>query len=255
MNESSLTAVLVTAFLMSVRLGAVFLLAPFFSAAAVSRGVRGALLVVLVILLYPAARTAQPVAITAAAIAGEALVGAVIGVGAALLVAAAELAGDVIAAQSGLAGASSLDPISNASTPTVSQFMNLLVVALLFAANAHVVLLEAVADSLRALPLGTMGNAPDALAHLMAQVPTMFLIGLRLAAPVIAVVMLANVAMGALARAAPQMNVFILVYPVQIALAIGVLALALPFVGLLLAGWPAADAARSISLLQLLRSR
>jgi flagellar biosynthesis protein FliR len=245
MDTTTLGHGLAVGFLISIRLGVVMMMAPMFSAQAISRGVRAGLMLLLVVVLVPVTRDATHAALTPAVIAGELLAGAIIGIGAAIVVAAAELAGDVIATQSGLSGASSLDPMTNASTPTVSQFMNLLVVALLFAARAHVTMIESVARSLQVMPIGSVALSEYGLRHLIDEMPALFVLGLRFAAPVIAVVLLANVAMGALAKAAPQLNVFMLVYPVQIALGLAVLAAALPFVALVLNGWGDADAARS----------
>jgi flagellar biosynthetic protein FliR len=79
---------------------------------------------------------------------------------------------------------------------------------------------------------------------------TLLALGLRFAAPVVAAVLLANVALGVLSRAVPQLNVLMVAFPVQIAAGLFVLAASLPLLGAVLSGWPDAYGSLSTELIE-----
>lgn len=227
--------------LMIVRMSALVLIAPFFSSRSVPVSVRTALVLLLALLLQPVALSyaAATVEISALSLASEALVGFAIGLGAALFVGAAEMAGDVMAIQSGLSGAAVLDPMTSISMPVMGQFMQLFTLVLLLAANAHLVMLDAVAVSLREFPAGGVANLRAGIAAMLSAGSALFVLGIRFAAPVIAAVLVANVALAILTRAAPQLNVLSVAFPLQIGVGLLVLALALPFIATGFAHWSA----------------
>lgn len=230
--------VLPVAALLLFRVGAVVLVAPMFSGRSIPMAWRTALTLVLVLLLLPAALTDAGVPrITPAAVAGELLVGFGIGFAAALLVGAAEAAGDIIAIQTGLSAASTLDPLSSMNVPVLGQLLSLTVILLLLLSGGHVAMIGALADSTAVLPVGADVAFTTALGELLRQGGIIMALGLRFAAPVILVVFLTNAALGVLARTAPQLNVFVLAYPLQIGLGLLTFAVALPFTLRLVGGW------------------
>lgn len=230
--------VLPVAALLLFRVGAVVLVAPMFSGRSIPTPWRTALTLVLVLLLLPAALADAGVPrITPAAVAGELLVGFGIGFAAALLVGAAEAAGDIVAIQTGLSAASTLDPLSSMNVPVLGQLLSLMVVLLLLLSGGHVAMIGALADSTAILPVGADVAFNAALGELLRQGGIILALGLRFAAPVILVVFLTNAALGVLARTAPQLNVFMLAYPLQIGLGLLTFAVALPFTMRLVGGW------------------
>lgn len=235
--------------LCSARIGGLMLIAPVFSARTVPVMVRTAIMVVFTFLLLPVSNPAPGVAITAASLLGELFVGFALGLGAALFLAAAELAGDIIAFQSGLSGASTLDPINQTNVATLGQFMNITALALVLGLNGHVVMIEALAYSLDVVPLGQGVAWQEGSRALIALCSDLFLTGVRLAAPVILAVLISNLALGVLARATPKLNVFVLAYPLQIAVGLFTLGVSLPFIFALFAGWDGLYRATSFELL------
>lgn len=231
--------VLPVAALLLFRVGAVVMVAPTLSSRSVPMPWRTALTLLLVLLLLPAALAATGTTprITAAAVMGELLIGFGIGFAAALLVGAAEAAGDIIAIQTGLSAASTLDPIGSMTIPVVGQLLQLIAVLLLLIGGGHLAMLAALADSTAILPVGGAVEFSDALRELAAQGAIILALGLRFAAPVVLVVFLTNSALGVLARTAPQLNVFILAYPLQIGLGLLTFAVALPYALQLVGGW------------------
>lgn len=246
--------VLPVAALLLFRVGAVVLVAPTFSARAIPMAWRTALTLVLVALLLPAALAdAGAARITPAAVAGELLVGFGIGFGAAVLIGAAESAGDLIAIQTGLSGASTLDPLGAMNVPVVGQLLQLVAILLLLLGGGHLAMLGALADSTALAPVGGGAIFTDGLRALLQNGALILALGLRFAAPVILVVFLTNSALGVLARTAPQLNVFMLAYPLQIGLGLLTLGIALPFALNLAGGWDGEYAALAERFLEAVR--
>jgi flagellar biosynthetic protein FliR len=225
--------------LFGARVGGLVLVAPVFSAKTVPVKVRTALTVLLAVVMQPAALAHAVAAprITPAAVLVESLIGFAIGMGAAILVGAAEAAGEVLAMQTGLSGAAVLDPLSQINTPVMGQLMHLFALAVLLTLDLHHVMLDALGESARALPVGGPVHAARGLAAMASLGTTLFALGFRFAAPVIAAVLLANVALGVLSRAAPQLNVLAVAFPLQITLGLATLIASVPLVATWLTGW------------------
>ena len=222
------------------RVAGLVLVAPVFSARTVPVQVRTGLTVLLAVLMQPAAlghTTAAAVRITPGTVLTESLIGFAIGLGAAILVGAAEAAGELLAMQIGLSGASLFDPLSQITTPVLGQLMQLFAVATLLTLDLHHVMLDALAESARVLPVGAPVNAGGGLAAMASLGSTLFALGFRFAAPVVAAVLIANVALGVVSRAAPQLNVLAVAFPIQIGLGLVTLAAALPLIGTWFTGW------------------
>jgi flagellar biosynthesis protein FliR len=225
--------------LLGCRLSGMLLIAPMFTSRLVPASVRTSVLVVLAWLLHPVAlASAQgPIALSPAAALAEALIGLAIGLGAAMLVGAAEAAGELLAVQMGLSGAASLDPLTQVSVPVLGQFTSLFAVTLMLSVDGHLVMIDSVAESLRYLPVGGEVNIRAGVASMVATGSTLFVLGIRFAAPVLAAVLLANVALAVLTRAAPQLNVLSIAFPLQIGLGLFALAACIPAIGAFYLGW------------------
>ncbi len=228
--------------LLAVRLTGLLLVAPVFSAKVVPVRARTGLLLVLTLLLAPVAvralgRGAGTVAVSPDSFAAELLVGFALGFGAAVLVGAVETAGDLMTTTIGLSGASLLDPMNGGSSPVLAQFSQLFAVTVLLSLDGHLVMLDAVAESLRALPVGGALDVRAGLAALVASGATLFLLGLRFAAPAIAAAMIGNTALAVLTRVAPTLNVMTVAFPLQAALGLTAVTAALAMTGTWLVGW------------------
>lgn len=227
-----------TLVLLMLRLGGLVLVAPVFSTKTLPATVRTAVVVLLALLLQPIAlaQTTSIPRITPETFVTELLIGFAIGLGAALLVGAASVAGDVIGIQMGLSGAAILDPINNTSENVLGTFGNLFAVTLLLAVNGHVVMIDAVARSLHALPVGSSIHV-SALFTMVRDARVLFGLGLQFAAPVIAAVLIANTAIAILTRAAPAINLLSVAFPIQIGVGLVALGAAVPFIGAFYRGW------------------
>jgi flagellar biosynthetic protein FliR len=117
--------------------------------------------------------------------------------------------------------------------------MQLFAIALLLSLNAHVVMLDALRSSIDLIPVGTVGHLQQGLWQTMALGGSLFALGLRFAAPVIAVVLMVNIALAVLSRAAPQLNILSLAFPVQILAGLAALVALVPILGSWFLGWEA----------------
>jgi flagellar biosynthetic protein FliR len=223
--------------LFATRLGGLVLIAPVYSARTVPVAVRTALVLLITAAMAPALVGQATVVVTPATFASELLIGFAIGFGAAIFVGATEVAGDILALQGGLSGAATLDPLTGIQSQALSHFLKLLVVTLLLVGGGHILMLEALADSIVALPPGQPIAAADGMLTMAMLGGSLFTVGVQIAAPVMAAVFVGNLAMGVLARIAPQMQVFMLAYPLQIVISLLVLMLSLPLLGVTMAGW------------------
>jgi flagellar biosynthesis protein FliR len=220
--------------LVAMRITGLMLIAPVFSTRAVPAPIKVGLVLVLTVLLVP---RAGPAEVGLAAMAGELLVGVVIGLGAAVLVAAAEFAGDLLATQVGLSGASTLDPLNQVTLPVLGQFTQLFMVMIILSADGHLLMLHVLTESFHLIPAGSGLDLETGLPRVVGVGTILFARGLQFAAPVVAAVTLTNVGMGILARTVPQLNVLMVVFPVQIAIGLSTLGLALPFIAAGQADW------------------
>jgi flagellar biosynthetic protein FliR len=230
--------------LLALRVGGLLLVAPAFSARSVPVKVRTGLLLLFTLLLsapaVAAARGALPsLQVTPAAFLAESLVGFAVGFGAAVLVGAVETAGDLMSTTVGLSGASLLDPLSGASSTVLAQFAQLFAVTVLLSVGGHLVMLDALAESVRAVPLGAAVDVPAGLAALVAGGAVLFTLGVKFAAPVVAAAMIGNVALAVLTRVAPALNVFTVAFPLQIGLGLAASVAAFAGIATWLTGWPA----------------
>jgi flagellar biosynthetic protein FliR len=221
--------------LMGMRLTGLVMVAPLFSSRSVSVRVRSAVVVLLTLALVPPGPIGAE--LNVATFVGEWMVGAILGFGAMIFIQAAESAGDILAMQMGLSGGAVLSPNAGTQVPVLSHFLSLFTLALLLAAGGHLIMLEALDASLEALPLGAPLRLADGAMGVVELGSYLFVLGLRIAAPVVGAVLVGNVVLGILARTVPQMNVLMMAFPVQIGLGLVALGISLPGVSMLFTDW------------------
>ncbi len=220
--------------LLLVRLGAIFFTLPFFGARTVPAQLKLVFLVALSFGLFPTIQN-QPFALPhgvghfALLVIGEMLIGMSIGFATHLLFAGIQLGGELLSQQMGLSLANIFDPQNAQPSSLITNFQYLVAALLFFSMRAHHWFLYAMAESLHRIPLlGGFASAP-LLMTILSLGGNVFTTALSLAAPVSIVLLLATVAMGIMARLVPQMNIFILSFPINLGLGLLGLGLALPF--------------------------
>lgn len=194
--------------------------------------VKVALSVMLAMLIAPAVPPVQGVEVASAAgiliLAQQVVIGVAMGFAVRVTVAAAEMAGQLAGLQVGLGFAVFFDPQGGGQTPVVAQFYGVVAVLTLLATNGHHMLLTALAESFRTLPVSLEPLARPGFMSLLAWAGEIFRSGLAMSMPVVGALLVANIALGILTRAAPQLNIFAVGFPVTLALGFVMLYLSLP---------------------------
>ncbi len=155
------------------------------------------------------------------------LIGVSIGFIMRIVFAAIELAGTLSGMTMGLGFASFFDPQSQGQTNAVTQFLAVIALLFFLSINGHLMLLMAVVESFYTMPISLDPHSGVSMLELINWGEKIFSSGLQLALPVVAVLLLTNLALGVLSRAAPQLNLFGIGFPVTIG--IGYMVLALTF--------------------------
>jgi flagellar biosynthetic protein FliR len=212
--------------LLLVRPGMLVMATPLLGAVQAPPLVRIGLTVLLAIILAPF--VSLPAELSAGAITlvvlREAAIGLALALAVRVLVVAGEFAGHFAGYQIGLSLGSLIDPQTGVRNNVLAVLYAHVVTVICLATNVHHLLLRALADSYAALPVG-LGGLGATLAGSVAEIfGLVFLIGVRITAPVIVVLLLVELALGLLARVAPSLNVMIAGAPVRVILGLLVIA-------------------------------
>ena len=155
-------------------------------------------------------------------------IGAALGFSLRIVFAAVEFAGQIMGLQMGLSMATLYDPINGAQTPVISQFLVLTAALVLFAFNGHHVVISALADSFMQVPVGA-GLGAAGFVSLAQWGGSIFMTGLHIALPVTAALLATNLSIGMMTRAAPQLNIFAVGFPLTLGVGFLVLFLTLAY--------------------------
>jgi flagellar biosynthesis protein FliR len=195
-----------------VRIGGMFLFPPFFSSDAIPAQVKVALTVALTMLLYP---VYGPSALQVDVIgwlrvaSGELLVGLLLGLSLQFVFEAALFAGQMIGVQTGYSLITILDPQTQADTQVLAIFHQLTVLLIFLRLNVHHWLLRGLAASFAYLPPGAASASLRPSLGLLREAGGIWMAGLQIAVPVVVATLLADVALGFLGKASPQLPVML----------------------------------------------
>jgi len=214
--------------IMLVRPGALLLMAPAFAGQTVPALTRVALTVLLAVSLAPvvAMPTGPDVGI-AITIARESAIGLALGITARALMSGAELAGHLCSQQIGLSYAATVNPDGGARNTMLATLYGLVAAMAWLAINGHHLLFRALASSYESLPIGGGSVDPSLLVAIRQILAVVFITGLKLASPVMAVLLLVEVALGLVSRAAPALHAMVIGTPVRLVIGLAVTALTL----------------------------
>jgi flagellar biosynthetic protein FliR len=157
----------------------------------------------------------------------ELLLGLLLGLVSRLIFTAVEFGATVVGFQMGFAAANVFDPQSERQLALLSQFQNVFAILIFLAINGHHLFLQTAVMSYDFLPPGQLDLSGEAIPYLMQLTSHMFTIGVQFSAPVLAVLLLSGLILGSLARVFPQLNVFLLSFPINIGVGFIVIALTL----------------------------
>jgi flagellar biosynthetic protein FliR len=203
------------------RVGTMVMLLPGIGEMTVPRRVRLAVALVLAAVLLPLHRSAYELDLRSfgpvlAMLGEEIFIGAVLGITARLMISALQVAGFVIAQQLGLGFVTAVDPTQGQQGVLVGNFLTVLGITMIFAADLHHLVIAALNDSYRLFRPGAIPLLGDVAALTTQTVATAFKIGIQLAAPFLVFGLLFNLGLGVLSRLMPQMQVFFVGLPLSI---------------------------------------
>ncbi len=215
-----------------IRIGAMFVAAPIFSARSVPVRIRVVLSFLIAWLLLPIIPEPPVVDL----ISGEALIitisqvliGVAMGFILQMVFAAFVIAGQSIATAMGLGFASMVDPQSGVQVPVISQALLIMATLVFLALNGHLIFIEVLAKSFHSMPIGPVSLSSDAMWKLVMWGSDMFVGAMLIALPAVAALLLVNLAFGVASRAAPQLNIFAVGFPIMIMMGLAFMILILP---------------------------
>ncbi len=164
-------------------------------------------------------------------VAQELLIGVAMGFAMRLVFAAVEFAGEVASSTMGFSFATFFDPSSAGRSSAISQFLALVATMAFLAMNAHLVLIEALAESFFTLPISATPMSLSAPLEMVRWGSRVFSAGLQIAMPIVAAMLITNIALAILTRAAPQLNLFGIGFPITLGAGFLIISLTLPYLG------------------------
>ncbi len=144
------------------------------------------------------------------------VVGAMLGFTINLVFTAVRFAGSVAGMQIGFSIVNAFDPMTNSQVSIISQFYYILTIMIFFASGAHQILVGAMFQSCIAIPPYGSVDPSGGAWYLLKEYSTIFATGVRIAAPVIVVLLLVSASMGVIVKTVPQLNVLVVGFPVKI---------------------------------------
>jgi flagellar biosynthetic protein FliR len=181
------------------------------------------------LVLFPVGAPNQtPVDVGPLEIGGELMIGLLAGFGITLIFGSIQFAASLIGINSGFSFAQTLNPMFDHTTGVIESFFMAFALLVFIEINGHHLFLIGLRQLFEVVPVGGLTHLPGSMETLMQLSAGLISAGVKLALPVMAALILADVAIGLLARVAPQFNLFALEMPVKMMLGLLAMALALP---------------------------
>ncbi len=158
----------------------------------------------------------------------EFLIGLSMGYVAYLTYNAIYIAGEIIDMQIGFGVVNVLDPVSNIQVPVTSNLYFIISMLLFLSMNGHHMLIKALFDSFAELPPGDAVFRAEISDNILGIFGTVLSTGVRIAAPVVATVLILDVALGTISKMVPQMNIFVIGMPLKIIIGLIIIVITMP---------------------------
>lgn len=150
-----------------------------------------------------------------------------------LIFTAIEMAGELAGLQMGLGFASFYDPVNSSYLPIIARWLGMVAILAFLATDGHLYMLSVLAESFTTLPIGNSMPA-GGFYGVASWGGSIFMYGLQISLPIVAALLITNVALGILTRAAPQLNLFAVGFPITLTIGFIVMLLSMPYLGALL---------------------
>ena len=146
----------------------------------------------------------------------ELFIGLTVGLVLNICFAAVSLAGEKIAATSGLAFASQVDPTGGGQSPVISQIFYLFLIVIFFSVNGHLILLGLIYKSFEFYPLGQFTSYDELVSTGLSASNILFKSAANIVLPIVCVLLFVNIAIGFITKSAPQLNLFSFGFPMTL---------------------------------------
>lgn len=160
----------------------------------------------------------------------ELMIGLILSLSVQIIFGGIQMGGELISFQMGFSMASVVDPQSDASTTVITEFIYFLSILVFLSIDGHHWFFRAVYQSFLLLAPGEVHLRPGLYSHLLNLMGNLFIIGVKLAAPVLAVMIFTQISMGILAKAVPQVNILMTSFPLTITIGLLFIAFSLDLV-------------------------
>jgi flagellar biosynthesis protein FliR len=223
-----------TFLLIVVRVSTMLFVFPVFSAKQIPVQVRIGLAFLMGFVLYRTVPAMAPLpdwGALVAAVVSQVVLGLIVGFVAYLVFMGIQFAGEILDIQIGFAVANILSPQTQQQVTVIGELQLTLATLIFLATDSHLLMLQGIGGSFHLIPLPYINLDPGVVGNVMAFLQQAFLIVLKIGAPAAVALFLTNLALGLLARVAPQMNVFVVGLPLQIGVGLVMMALSVPLLG------------------------
>ncbi len=217
------------------RIMGMFYTVSFFDSDSIPEQVRLGLIFFITITIFPVVQShftsvSNDIIIYAMTAIGEAAIGACIGLSISIYFAVFQLAGQYFTVQMGFGASEVFDPLSQMSLPLMGQYLYMVFVLIFMALNGPALIIKELFDSYDLVNLKDFLNMGFITSKygLIAQFGDLLVIGLRISMPILGALLLLSITMGLLAKAAPQMNLLMIGFPISITVGFIVLMLMIP---------------------------
>jgi flagellar biosynthetic protein FliR len=227
-------------FLILCRLGTVLMIAPIFGNRSTPAQVKIFFSLLLTLVMLPLVTTnltALPDTMPAflGLVAREVFIGGMVGFAVLLVFISLQAAGHIIGLQMGFSLANVVNPLTADHASLLDQFYGLLAALIFLTINGHHALIVAIRRTFDLVPLGQAEVGLPAAPVLLGWGREIFTVASRISLPVMAALLLTDVALAIIARSVPQLNVFVVGMPVKLIVGFGMLVITLPLVAVIMA--------------------
>ena len=217
------------------RLSIILFMLPIFNSAGVPTTVKALTVISLSVMLFPVInKSIQPIPFEMASfvsvVMGELIYGILFSLSMLLILSAFEMAGELIGFEMGFGFAQTADPQTGAKFSVLAVWTQLIAMLVFLSINGHHMILKILVESFKTVPVGSFALDSALFSRFLLLSGMLFILAMKLAAPVLAVLILTQIGMGLMAKFAPQINILATSFPVTITL--GML-----FVGLSMVCW------------------
>lgn len=217
-----------------VRVSSIFVSAPIFSSRNIPGRIKILIAIFIALVVFPAVLQSYKGAIPnellpfIICVLTEFLIGVTIGFVMEIFFAIIQVAGQILDTQVGFGIVNVVDPQSGTQIPLLGNFVQVIFTVVFLASDMHHLFLIALIDSFEVLPFNHATMQPMSAVFVLKLFTDMFLLGFKIAMPMIMTTILVDISMGMLARTMPQMNVFVVGIPLKLAVGIFMLGIFLP---------------------------